>query len=83
LLTEGGHSTGFFDGGLIAFKHLEIAYQMCHDLAQLVKCMEDVENIDLLVGPEYGAVTPTVLLAVHLNKPYALVRPEGEGEHKS
>ena len=84
LLTEGGHSSGFFNGGLIAFDDIRTANDMCSDLAELaLPWIQSFGKSPIkIVGPEYGAVSIAVLLAVHLGLPYALVRPEGEGENK-
>ena len=86
LLTEGGHSNGFFNGSLIAFDYPNTARDMCKDLAQkmfrqIFSGGEEDEQFKIL-GPEYGANTMSAFLAAELGIGYVLVRPEGKGEDK-
>ena len=86
LLTEGDHSSGFFNGSLLAFDHPDLAEQMSRDLADriLVSLGYETSRAHIkIVGPEYGAISVAAFAAARLHVGYVLARPEGEGKNKT
>ncbi|HUQ30284.1 MAG TPA: hypothetical protein VM103_02065 [Candidatus Paceibacterota bacterium] len=98
LLTKGGHSNGFFNGGVLLFDHPRLARMMCEDLIErhflqdlvrpaklrvFLKDMANVEKLDRVIGPAFGAISLASTMADVLNVGYCFTVSKGDGKEKT
>ena len=86
LLTNNGHSDGFFAAGTLLWDRPRLAYELCCDLYErrLLGEIEDLAHKPTsVISPAMGAIPLATLLGVVMDIGSCITIPSGEGDDKT